>query len=46
MLEYILPKLPRYSVLTEARGKAALVWILGEYGEVSCRTLHEYVSQD
>jgi len=33
--ELILPELPKNSsIITEVEGKAALIWILGEYGEV------------
>lgn len=34
--ETILPRLPScYDVMTRHQGKAALIWIIGEYGEVS-----------
>jgi len=33
--ELILPELPKNSsIISEVEGKAALIWILGEYGEV------------
>ena len=33
--EMILPELPKnVNTITESEGKAALIWILGEYGEV------------
>ena len=35
MLEYVLPKLPAsFEGISDPEGKAALLWILGEYGEV------------
>ncbi len=36
MVEVILPQLPRtFDDIVDPDGKAALIWILGEYGEVS-----------
>lgn len=36
MVEMILPQLPSdFDCVTDPEGKAALLWILGEYGEVS-----------
>ena len=33
--EMVLPELPKnVNAITESEGKAALIWILGEYGEV------------
>ena len=35
MIEVILPQLPTsFDTITDPEGKAALLWILGEYGEV------------
>ncbi len=35
MVEVILPQLPNdFDSITDPEGKAALLWILGEYGEV------------
>jgi hypothetical protein len=35
MVEVILPQLPtNFDSVSDAEGKAAFVWILGEYGEV------------
>ena len=35
MLDFVLPKLPVTLVeFSDSKGKAALLWILGEYGEV------------
>lgn len=35
MIEVILPQLPTtFDSIVDAEGKAALIWILGEYGEV------------
>lgn len=35
MIEVILPQLPTtFDSINDPEGKAALVWILGEYGEV------------
>ena len=35
MLESVLPKLPvSFNEISDPEGKAALLWILGEYGEV------------
>ena len=35
MVEVILPQLPSdFDSITDPEGKAALLWILGEYGEV------------
>lgn len=37
MIEVILPQLPTsFDTVTDPEGKAALIWILGEYGEVYC----------
>ena len=36
MVEVILPRLPSsLDLVPDPSGKAALIWILGEYGEVS-----------
>ena len=36
MTEVIVPKLPTsFDYVTDPEGRAALLWILGEYGEVS-----------
>ena len=36
MVEVILPQLPRtFDSIVDPEGRAALIWILGEYGEVS-----------
>jgi len=36
MVEVILPQLPTsFSSITDPEGRSALIWILGEYGEVS-----------
>lgn len=46
MIEVILPQLPTtFDSIVDAEGKAALIWILGEYGEVcTCSvTLSTYV---
>ena len=45
MIEVILPQLPTsFDAVSDPEGKAALVWILGEYGEVctSCHTSYHY----
>lgn len=35
MVEVILPQLPTsFEAIVDPEGKAALIWILGEYGEV------------
>ena len=35
MVEVIMPKLPTsFDYVTDPEGRAALLWILGEYGEV------------
>ncbi len=40
MVEVILPQLPSdFESLVDPSGKAALIWILGEYGEVYCTPL-------
>ena len=42
--ELILPELPKNSsVISEVEGKAALIWILGEYGEVRKTTIIEFM---
>jgi len=36
MVEVILPQLPRtLEDIVDPEGRAAMIWILGEYGEVS-----------
>lgn len=36
MVEVILPQLPTsFSSISDPEGRSALIWILGEYGEVS-----------
>ena len=36
MVEVILPQLPTsFSTISDPEGRGALIWILGEYGEVS-----------
>ena len=38
MVEVILPQLPTsFSRISDPEGKGALIWILGEYGEVRGR---------
>ena len=42
--ELILPELPKNSsIISEVEGKAALIWILGEYGEVRKATIIEFM---
>ena len=37
LVEVIIPQLPAsFKGITNADGKCALIWILGEYGEVGC----------
>jgi len=43
--EMILPELPKnVNTITESEGKAALIWILGEYGEVRSARCDDFVS--
>ena len=38
MVEVILPQLPcNFECISDPEGRAALLWILGEYGEVNRR---------
>ena len=42
MVEVILPQLPTsFSSISDPEGKGALIWILGEYGEVRRRGREE-----
>ena len=39
LVEVIIPQLPdSFKGITDADGKSALIWILGEYGEVGCNS--------
>ena len=45
--ENVIPRLVNcYDVMSSPKGKAALVWIMGEYGEVSCMCDYRLVHSD
>ena len=45
MVESIIPQLPTsFEDVTDPDGKSALIWILGEYGEVNAHCIHVLVN--